>query len=247
MKNTSTGFGLALLAGAIVACPILDRVMPRAEAGARHVAAATAKGAPVDLLPGASRSLGNLPCFTEDLFWLAPVPHFVAGCASMPTSGSDIHAADINADGGMEYFSMPDQVQLLANSEPLTYSDILVTRAVTVSDTTEIQAQRVLGSAYAGAAIRSAFPTCTAFQFYSASGWNGYHGWRDMDGDGDLDLVAIYTASGLPVELPASGTCWFENIGYEKPAPPIAADINGDGRVDGADLGMLLIAWGPTP
>ena len=57
--------------------------------------------------------------------WIAPVPHFLAGCASMPTSGSDVHAADIDADGGMEYFSMPDQVQLLGNSEPLIYSDIL--------------------------------------------------------------------------------------------------------------------------
>ncbi|MFO0963964.1 MAG: cellulose binding domain-containing protein [Phycisphaerales bacterium] len=28
------------------------------------------------------------------------------------------------------------------------------------------------------------------------------------------------------------------------PAPAVAADINGDGRVDGADLGLLLGAWG---
>jgi hypothetical protein len=139
---------------------------------------------------------------------------------------------------------MPDQVQLLGNSEPLIYSDILVTRAVRVSDTTEIQAQRVLGSAYAGAAIRSAFPTCTDFQFYSASGWSGYHGWRDMDGDGDLDLVAIYTARGLPVELPASGTCWFENIGYQK-QPHLVGDLDGDGKVNGADLGTLLVNWTP--
>ena len=39
MKNISTGTGIALLAGAIVAYPIIDRVMPRAEAGATHVAA----------------------------------------------------------------------------------------------------------------------------------------------------------------------------------------------------------------
>jgi hypothetical protein len=42
MKNISTGTGIALLAGAIVAYPIIDRVMPRAEAGATHVAAVTA-------------------------------------------------------------------------------------------------------------------------------------------------------------------------------------------------------------
>jgi hypothetical protein len=42
MKNISTGTGIALLAGAIVAYPIIDRVMPRAEAGGTHVAAVVA-------------------------------------------------------------------------------------------------------------------------------------------------------------------------------------------------------------
>jgi hypothetical protein len=42
MKNISTGTGIALLAGAIVAYPILDRLMPRSEAGATHVAAVAA-------------------------------------------------------------------------------------------------------------------------------------------------------------------------------------------------------------
>ena len=42
MKNIATGTGIALLAGAIVAYPIIDRVMPRAEAGATHVAAVVA-------------------------------------------------------------------------------------------------------------------------------------------------------------------------------------------------------------
>jgi hypothetical protein len=42
MKNISTGTGIALLAGAIVAYPIIDRMMPRAEAGATHVAAVVA-------------------------------------------------------------------------------------------------------------------------------------------------------------------------------------------------------------
>jgi hypothetical protein len=37
---------------------------------------------------------------------------------------------------------------------------------------------------------------------------------------------------------------WFENIGYEKPIPPLAADLNGDGWVNGLDLGLLLGAWG---
>ena len=53
MKNLSTGTGLALLAGAIIAWPVLDRLMPNANAvgiGPTAVsalaAAATAQGAP---------------------------------------------------------------------------------------------------------------------------------------------------------------------------------------------------------
>jgi hypothetical protein len=42
MKNISTGTGIALLAGAIVAYPILDRVMPKADASTTHAAAVVA-------------------------------------------------------------------------------------------------------------------------------------------------------------------------------------------------------------
>ena len=60
MKNISTGTGIALLAGAIVAYPIIDRVMPRAEAGSTHVAAvvaaATAQVPPTVIWMGVSDS-----------------------------------------------------------------------------------------------------------------------------------------------------------------------------------------------
>lgn len=63
---------------------------------------------------------------------------------------------------------------------------------------------------------------------------------RDMDDDGDLDLVVSLGVDG------SSWWCWIENTGYEKPALPIAADLNHDGKVNGADMGLLLYAWGST-
>jgi hypothetical protein len=84
-------------------------------------------------------------------------------------------------------------------------------------------------------------------------------GWIDADLDGDLDLVLTVTVRrrhrspgefggcGWVTQTFSERTFWMENIGYEKPAPPLAADLNRDGQVDGADLGLLLVAWGPTP
>ena len=69
----------------------------------------------------------------------------------------------------------------------------------------------------------------------------------DVDGDGDQD--AIGGIDGPFEECffnKRFGYVWIENTGYEKPAPPVAADLNRDGQVDGADLGMLLFAWGPN-
>ena len=42
MKNISTGTGLCVLGLCLASYPIIDRVMPRAEAGATHVAAVVA-------------------------------------------------------------------------------------------------------------------------------------------------------------------------------------------------------------
>jgi hypothetical protein len=74
-----------------------------------------------------------------------------------------------------------------------------------------------------------------------------YVDWKvaDLDGDKDLDLWGKVILERL------NGTysvdyIWVENTGNERTAVR-AADINGDGRVDGADLGQLLADWGDSP
>jgi hypothetical protein len=59
---------------------------------------------------------------------------------------------------------------------------------------------------------------------------------RDMDGDGDLDLIADAFVLRF----------WLENTGFQH-TNQVAADINRDGRVDGADLGLVLVSWGTNP
>jgi hypothetical protein len=165
-----------------------------------------------------------------------------------------LYSADVNADGLVDYFHAEEgTVVLVENGVPLSNP----ARGLFHSTTTRLgggvafNLVQVLGfNQDVGTRLIEANPGLSNAwidYFSSASSPNDRtSGWRDCDEDGDLDLVVtvrLFFGSGSMEYRPM----WFENIGYEKPAPPIAADINGDGRVDGADLGLLLVAWGPTP
>jgi len=83
MRNISTGIGIALLAGAIVAYPILDRVMSKADASATHaaavVAAATAQNPPEPTIVTHNRPTRPSPRFAGLCFINHPsrLPHRV--------------------------------------------------------------------------------------------------------------------------------------------------------------------------
>jgi hypothetical protein len=66
-------------------------------------------------------------------------------------------------------------------------------------------------------------------------------GLRDIDKDGDLDLVLMLDMQAPP-HYPYY--VWLENTGYEA-SNGVAADINRDGVVDGKDLASVLAAWTP--
>ena len=70
-------------------------------------------------------------------------------------------------------------------------------------------------------------------------------GWRDCDHDGNLDLVVTATYRVWGVSGSFAFQVWYENVGFEADPPPVAADINQDGVVDGKDLAAVLSAWTP--
>jgi hypothetical protein len=85
MKNISTGTGLCVLGLCLAFYPIIDRVMPRAEAGATHVAAVVA---------AATAQVPPEPT----IVWYSVVPAYAGG-----TSGLDLKDVfRVWSDGRME-------------------------------------------------------------------------------------------------------------------------------------------------
>jgi hypothetical protein len=196
--------------------------------------ALAASGAdPCDPPPGAS--------------WFGSVYHPIEGCPDANLSWSaiwtrpnwDLGSADVNADGGRESYwwhprtvvssGVPQPAKCMVSRVDFSHEGNITRTSLTcVGDTSAL-----------AVAILQQFPNCTAAGTSSA-------GWNDMDGDGDLDLI-VYTrvdAPSLPSGFRTSG--WLENIGYERPAQPLTADLNQDGYVNGLDLGLLLGQWGPN-
>jgi hypothetical protein len=199
----------------------------------------------------------DCPSVTE-VVWFAQTPRIVY-CATIPGFGELLkaivwHSADVNADGDTEYLAVAPQNSstggyLTFNGSPSQQaSNLALFRQFTnAQQQMQLHLVRIFATDFdLHQWFAAQFPDAppSVYLSYDMVGSNPWGGWRDMDHDGDLDL--LLTAQGT------SGSAWFrqiwlENIGYEKPAPPLAADINRDGRVDGADLGLVLVSWGTNP
>ncbi len=196
------------------------------------------------------------------LLWFSQVPHAIPcanGSDSQPfLTAPDLFkgAADINGDGVLEHFGAPPPggtsgAVILSGTPTGAALSIWTSQVDSLSGApTTIRDYVPIVPVTLGAWVQSVSPGVTDayIHLYFGSGPTQIEsaaGFRDMDGDGDLDYLAILELSGTAGD--SSQQIWFENIGFEKAAPPVAADLNRDGQVDGADLGMLLFAWGPNP
>ena len=82
-------------------------------------------------------------------------------------------------------------------------------------------------------------------QRFRGYGWGENIGWINLD-----DNTVFVSLGGEPADLNGDGVVDGADLGLLLgawgPCPPggCPADLNGDGVVDGADLGLLLGAWG---
>lgn len=243
MKNISTGFGLCVLGLAMAAWSVLERL--GASANASAAAAAMPAVAPCDARFEATPSVPECP--EEPMF--APTPRVIGrscglaypigGIQATDWTGPSVQplAADVDGDGQVEYFTYGEW-RVIYGGTPRPITPLLLESRVIPAGQQGVVEEQIPVLSTAGLA-----------QLWIDTMGGGIHdvhaypiGWRDFDGDGDLDLSVLIRN----VSVGSSLNVWFENIA--RPATPrLAADINGDGQVDGADLGLVLLSWGLNP
>jgi hypothetical protein len=175
-----------------------------------------------------------------DRSWFT-IGHDLPECATVYFWGLEpTGRMDVNGDGEAEVLLAPatgsyGSYSIVANGEATQFAQISVHEINTAGGSYSESVSCVLRNE-AGNYFRSRVP--------SATDVGAYFFLRDMDGDGDMDLVVDaedFSADGSGGSL----KFWLENTGFQH-TNHIAADLNHDGKVDGNDLATLLAAWGPT-
>jgi len=235
MKQISTGTGLVVLSGTILASVFLSS--PRT---------ATTAFASAQQAQPAERGVGRkadttatIPMFgaCESQIWFNTQPReFVESCDPYRSyfRFGDITWSDVNGDGKVESFtSFNNGYYVVSESQGLDYERMLTLNNVV--------------STPAGAKLNFIdvldLPTSFGDYFvtkYGVSEAAFYaNGWADCDGDNDLDLV--FALSGKHLDgSPFEFVGWLENTGFQHTAP-IEGDLNHDGHVDNTDVGLVLL------
>lgn len=151
---------------------------------------------------------------------------------SFPLAGT-VGSCDINGDGRLE--SIPQASYQLSGSS----DDSLLRASEVVFDgiKTFLRLRTVMTSAPVLSFTQS-IPNLPA----NYSAFAQCLGFRDMDGDGDLDallLVGCYNDSGFTYDA----FTWAENTGYQKAPPANPFDLDRDGHVNTGDLSLLLMEF----
>lgn len=271
MKNLSTRTGVALMLGGVATLLMAgwaDRTSGRPEQAGQPTSTSVDSVALTESRdPTAVGQLVERSCAPLNYFASVPRP-FAAGCGPLTTF--PLSPADVNGDGTPELWNGTPAETIEGCPWSLTgsqWSLLAISRLQVTPNGPQPTAASVawMGSEVVPnlmAMLPPATQGCGSDCCGATGAWRlvvSPTGWLDCDDDGDLDLVlraerleygygCCWPCCSLTImpgwRVIGTVSFWLENIGYERPAPPLAADLNHDGVVDGADLGILLNAWG---
>jgi hypothetical protein len=242
MTSISTGVGLCVLSATIAACFSISHLGVETKALAIDVHDPSGDETTLTM---ASLSLG---CSSQIETWFNPIPKRLNRCLQHYESNSQdrnlggrvgthpLGICDVNGDGIQEVFDLLGKSNLRADLPILIRSSaettsneetLLVHRPVLTNSTATTQAVLALLG-------YTTWPDYIIEMHVTASGW------RDLDADGDQDLVCNVT-----YRLQGTGSCgfdiWFENTGYTAAPPPNPYDLDQDGEVGAGDISVLLL------
>jgi hypothetical protein len=157
--------------------------------------------------------------------------------------------ADVNHDGLVDYFySDASQSPVIQNGtavpSPLA---VLFHSRMTGTGAAQIHtlANIFPSSVEIGASLQSQYPTLRQADLVLQMSYdaNIRPGWRDMDSDGDLDLVMTINMVFDGASDNEFRPFWFENTGYQAAPPPNPYDLDQDGEVGASDISVLLLNY----
>jgi hypothetical protein len=174
----------------------------------------------------------------EDLSWFTVVHPLPSDCtaaarfAGWDNSGRYALDGDIDGNGEIEYLIFDHSTSVIDGGIAGTGCLVTLNEVAVAGSNSTVTDYCVLRSETVAAFVFQHHPAATSARVVTA-------GLRDVDHDGDLDLLARIISDQFD-------WVWVENTGFQH-TNRVAADINRDGRVDGADLCLVLASWEATP
>ena len=238
MKQISTGTGLIVLSGTILASVFLSSPHTASTAFASTQQAQPAERS-VGRKPDAAASVARSgDCELRKEIWFntqQPREFQLSECVlARGVNASEYGAVDINKDGKCEFIYPPSGVvQVVQDSHGVAFGDSLISsKIILTAGDPSVEYFSVLD-------LPSNLGEYFVQRFDVTQGWFQFGGWTDCDGDNDLDLIYVFSGArsdGVGFDLWG----WLENTGFQHTAP-LEGDLNHDGQVDNADVGVLLL------
>ena len=246
MKPVSTGTGLIVLSATIAACFAASRFGGEERALAQEVNHSQPDSPRSQQQLMAGGPVGNCAPISEA--WFSPIPRAISyECIRVPRDS--LYAADVNRDGITDYFySDVSDVSLVENGSPASNRDIALFHSKMIASgagSVHTHSYIFPNLSEVGSHLLSQYPTLRLASVVSNAGYDAQTrmGWRDMDSDGDLDLVVSISMTFNGSSDNAAQPFWFENIGFQASPPPNPYDLDHSGSVNIADLSLLLMEF----